>query len=648
MRRTLATLALLLALPAGLAAQSVITIPPGQCIWRADDDPAWAAPNLDESGWQPYSTWNPNAPQSRLWIRCHSDLSSLGPVHGPALQITLYAAYQLFVDGRLIGGAGDLQTGAFTMNTVRDWPLGTPLHQPTLIALRITRRIVSRIPVGSLPPLDIHAGAETVLRDHRSAIVLAQVYPLLIPAICFSIIGILGVVLIPLWLNDRSRPELLLLSICCVSLPAIYLNYLGAAAFMSLPVGVYILAWTVPAALVNFTRMLFFFALAGRRVPYAFWILIILGTGLYLPIATEPFLSPVRAVWLNALFAHQVEPLGDIVRALEEIAPFAAFLPWSRLTARAKPVAALSMMWGTAMMFFFAVRSTGARFPGVPDLQARWGNAAAEGEAITVLSVVSALIFLLFREQQQMARERAILAGEMQAASEIQQMLAPSKIDTAPGLRIEVAFRPMREVGGDFYLCRVLPDGRQCVLLGDVSGKGAAAAMAATLLLGASAARDSHSPSALLAHLNRVFAENRLSGFATCLCAHIAPNGTLTVANAGHLAPYRNGEEVPLDSGLPLGIAPDSEYVETRLALALGDSLTFLSDGVVEARSPTGELFGFDRTAAISSEPAEQIAAAAQAFGQEDDITVLTLTRLALPDNGTAPIESPRLSSSPA
>jgi len=647
MRRTLATLALLLALPAGLAAQSVITIPPGQCIWRADDDPAWAAPNLDESGWQPYSTWNPNAPQSRLWIRCHSDLSSLGPVHGPALQITLYAAYQLFVDGRLIGGAGDLQTGAFTMNTVRDWPLGTPLHQPTLIALRITRRIVSRIPVGSLPPLDIHAGAETVLRDHRSAIVLAQVYPLLIPAICFSIIGILGVVLIPLWLNDRSRPELLLLSICCVSLPAIYLNYLGAAAFMSLPVGVYILAWTVPAALVNFTRMLFFFALAGRRVPYAFWILIILGTGLYLPIATEPFLSPVRAVWLNALFAHQVEPLGDIVRALEEIAPFAAFLPWSRLTARAKPVAALSMMWGTAMMFFFAVRSTGARFPGVPDLQARWGNAAAEGEAITVLSVVSALIFLLFREQQQMARERAILAGEMQAASEIQQMLAPSKIDTAPGLRIEVAFRPMREVGGDFYLCRVLPDGRQCVLLGDVSGKGAAAAMAATLLLGASAARDSHSPSALLAHLNRVFAENRLSGFATCLCAHIAPNGTLTVANAGHLAPYRNGEEVPLDSGLPLGIAPDSEYVETRLALALGDSLTFLSDGVVEARSPTGELFGFDRTAAISSEPAEQIAAAAQAFGQEDDITVL-LTRLALPDNGTAPIESPRLSSSPA
>jgi len=67
--------------------------------------------------------------------------------------------------------------------------------------------------------------------------------------------------------------------------------------------------------------------------------------------------------------------------------------------------------------------------------------------------------------------------------------------------------------------------------------------------------------------------------------------------------------------------------------LAAGDTLTFVSDGVIEARSATGELFGFDRTAAISRQSAESIAAAAQQFGQEDDITVLTLT--------FAPVEVP-------
>jgi serine phosphatase RsbU (regulator of sigma subunit) len=118
----------------------------------------------------------------------------------------------------------------------------------------------------------------------------------------------------------------------------------------------------------------------------------------------------------------------------------------------------------------------------------------------------------------------------------------------------------------------------------------------------------------------------RLGGFATCLCAQLTPAGTLTVANAGHLAPYRNGEEVKIDSGLPLGIAPDAVYAEATFQLTPGDSLTFLSDGVVEARNQTGELFGFDRTAALATQSAKSIAAAAQAFGQDDDITVLTLS----------------------
>ena len=84
-----------------------------------------------------------------------------------------------------------------------------------------------------------------------------------------------------------------------------------------------------------------------------------------------------------------------------------------------------------------------------------------------------------------------------------------------------------------------------------------------------------------------------------------------------------------MESGFPLGLVPGAEYPETHFRMNSGDKLTLLSDGVVEARNPAGELFGFERTAAISSKTADQIAKTAELFGQEDDITVLTLTRLA-------------------
>jgi len=81
-----------------------------------------------------------------------------------------------------------------------------------------------------------------------------------------------------------------------------------------------------------------------------------------------------------------------------------------------------------------------------------------------------------------------------------------------------------------------------------------------------------------------------------------------------------------LHSGLPLGVSRAEAYTENTIQLSPGDMLTLFSDGVVEAQSTTGELFGFDRARLLSSQPADQIAHAAQSFGQEDDITVLTLS----------------------
>ncbi len=122
-----APLLLLMLVPASLAAQSIISVPSQQCVWHAGDNPAWAAANLDESDWQPYSAWTPNSGQPHLWVRCHTDLSSLHSVAQPALQVTLYSAYQLYLNGALLASAGNLGNGNTSLNAIRSWPIPSQL-----------------------------------------------------------------------------------------------------------------------------------------------------------------------------------------------------------------------------------------------------------------------------------------------------------------------------------------------------------------------------------------------------------------------------------------------------------------------------------------------------------------------------------------
>ncbi len=134
------------------------------------------------------------------------------------------------------------------------------------------------------------------------------------------------------------------------------------------------------------------------------------------------------------------------------------------------------------------------------------------------------------------------------------------------------------------------------------------------------------SPAEILGAMNQRMLARSNGGFTTCLVVRLDADGTLTMANAGHLAPYLNGEELPIESGLPLGLAADSAYAERSFRVEPESRLTLMTDGVIEARNTRGELFGFERTAAIATNAAEDIAHAAQAFGQEDDITVLAVT----------------------
>jgi serine phosphatase RsbU (regulator of sigma subunit) len=109
-----------------------------------------------------------------------------------------------------------------------------------------------------------------------------------------------------------------------------------------------------------------------------------------------------------------------------------------------------------------------------------------------------------------------------------------------------------------------------------------------------------------------------------------------------------NGRELPWQNGLPLGLEAKTSYPESTFTLGANEQLTLLTDGVVEARDRNGALYGFQRTAEISKNSAESIAQAARDFGQEDDITVLTLCRVIPEKEPVVEIVSPHLSPSPA
>jgi phosphoserine phosphatase RsbU/P len=279
---------------------------------------------------------------------------------------------------------------------------------------------------------------------------------------------------------------------------------------------------------------------------------------------------------------------------------------------------------------------------GTASLDTGWGRADFLANPIQIgdiplqISDLSDFLFVLaiavvmFFRFTRVSREQIRVTAELDAARDIQQRLVPAQLPPVKGYTIEAAYFPAQEVGGDFYQVFAQDDGAQLVVVGDVSGKGLRAAMTGTLALGAlrALAAEGLGPAVVLTRLNRQQTETQDGGFITCICARLTERGEVTLANAGHLSPYCNGEEIPVASGLPLGIHRDEKYQEQTLTLAPGDQLTLLSDGVLEAMDARGELFGFERMLAISGQSAAAIAAAARRFGQEDDITVLTLARI--------------------
>lgn len=254
-------------------------------------------------------------------------------------------------------------------------------------------------------------------------------------------------------------------------------------------------------------------------------------------------------------------------------------------------------------------------------------------EVATLLMAVAVALLLLRRLLRSVKAQR-LLALDVRQAHEVQQVILAEAHSSVPGFSIESVYRPAREVGGDFF--QIIPhpsDGSLLIVAGDVAGKGLPAGMMVALLVGVirTVARFDPDPVTMLAELNQRLLD-RGDAAATCLSMRIAADGSVILANAGHVPPYLNGQPLAMEGALPLGFSADAQPSVMHFTLQPDDRLVLTSDGIVEAMNPQGQLFGFERMAALlgGSVSAAGIADAAQAFGQEDDISVITLTRTAV------------------
>jgi serine phosphatase RsbU (regulator of sigma subunit) len=204
-----------------------------------------------------------------------------------------------------------------------------------------------------------------------------------------------------------------------------------------------------------------------------------------------------------------------------------------------------------------------------------------------------------------------------------------------PGFEIERAYVPVREFRGDFSLTRRLRgrhDNSVLFVIGDVSGKGARTSLAVSRLIFAidEMAEAVEGPGDLLEKLNRAM-QDRLNGeMATCTVVQIRRTGECSFSSAGHPLPLINGREGRSLTGIPLGLVANVSYAETAITIEKGECLVLYTNGMTEARNIEGELLGEDRLRKMFSDrlSLREITETVKSFGQTDDLTVLTITRL--------------------
>jgi stage II sporulation SpoE-like protein len=627
------------------------TILDGQWRFHTGDDLQWGEPGFNDSDWPTLSLSQSLAEQGidtyngYAWYRLKiqpqqfAQFSSFAAGEPLSLLVSSNSVGQIdvFVNGLEAGhtrgmteSPSEYQSPPFVV------PLTPAASGPTVIAIRTWAAPETTISHGLLRKVEIGA-ANDMAERHAMAIGRQwneHATSALIVSFLFLCVAFLGGFL---YLAQRHHPEYLWLALLCL---AVGLEGAAEAAF-----GLAIVSERFYRIFTAFNGRIFmaitlefvlhFTGTKSRKfirgvqiavlvLPFVFFVPLALVYQ-FLSVATEVLFCSVVVVLLFRAWRHGKAEAGVMLLpfflaatadSVDSVLEFAASRHW------------LPDAFASHSFFFGPIQF----------------STSLAAYTIFLGSLIAVILYRFVRISQEEQRS----AAEISAARSVQALLIPTQLPSNRNFMLESAYLPVNGVGGDFFQVLPLKDDSLLIVVGDVSGKGLQAAMNSSTLVGALRNELAHDPATVLNHLNHVLigavsspgtAVKELDCapcFATCLCARIYPDGTATIANAGHLNPYRDGREISLAGSLPLGVIADTEYEQATFHLNRGDRLVFLSDGVVEAQNSEGELFGFERTQQVSNESARYIAQTAKHFGQTDDITVVSLylsSRTAQPSN---------------
>jgi hypothetical protein len=630
----------------------------GNWQFHLGDDKAWADPALDDSGWEQIHADAPWGSQSHpsytgfAWYRRRieiDDSNSAGTKNLSLLIPPVQDAYEVYWNGQKLGSYGILPPNAnwWIVGHVEVYPLPTTNG---VLALRVWKAPLSSVDPaesGGLTSMPL-LGDASVLAAQAKSVGYENDERRMPNFLIGAVTLVLGVLSFLLYLRDRKQALYLWLALYLVAGGLGELQRLSAFRF-GITFHTYQLITQLLSSSRDISIWLILLALFGmtqeRRWRRATgWIIAIYFAAQVIDIITI-FLWEKGGVlpWIDG-----------ITTAVYSATPLYVFVIIVFGLMRRNRLSLWPLILAVSVNGLFSVvlnlAGQGVRFThwtlldNLASLGFRLGGYFFDLGFVLSTLLFLALIFTIAREQFLERERQARIELEVKSAREIQQILVPEETPAIPGLSIASVYRPAEEVGGDFFQVIATADGSALIALGDVSGKGLKAAMTVSLIVGAlrTMADYTQSPATILQGLNRRLLGRIDGGFVTCVIARIDPSGTTTLANAGHLAPYRDGEELPVNGSLPLGLAADAVYDELVFLLHEGETLTFYTDGILEARNPAGELYGFDRVTALvgSDRTIEQMVEEARNFGQQDDITVFRVTRLAQ----SAPATAARLS----
>ena len=596
-------------------------------LFHRGDQPGFASPTLNDADWRPLNTSAPLVTRgffnlNQVWYRAHIHLAP-GTRNLALTFIQFGGSYRVFVNGQEIGGQGrmsgrgDYLVAQSATYRIPDALLASP---DLVIAVHGLVGSVDRpsltLQDGISPMSSVFLGPASVLdRDQKDFFAHSSPES----ASVLTLWAVLFLFALALALVLRQEPVYSLLAVYAgghllhrLLVDYAHSHYFPETHWLTLPANLALAASVVAA--VEFCRVS---VAASRRLWLtALEALYVLSLFSLYPAAWGVFSYYAYGILNKSVFILFVPPVL-----------FYLFRGLRRRLEDARILFATGLLYCLYLIYWAISRFSHPQNPYLSRLAQFVAETFRPGPMLNLFIVLGFLALAIVRTLR-IVRERASIATEIQAARTMQQLLLGRAPQSTPGFAVETVYHPAGEVGGDFFLIDPTPDGALTAIVGDVSGKGLLAAMRVSMILGVLRREPSRDPATMLSALNEALLTQGEMGFTTACAVRLEPSGRYTIANAGHLSPYLLGAEIPTPPALPLGLAGGQTYESVSGTLASGARLVLLSDGIPEARSPKGELYGFDRLPTLTLQPAGHIAATAQTFGQDDDITVVTLACL--------------------